>query len=324
MSHVFRSPPGLAPDHGDPSEPSSVSRTCDAVLQPSRAGCKAPSSALSGKATAAEERLIRGKVLLPSPTQPLPCCSPLQKSLLYMHSESVYMHSERERKKNPNPTYIFKHCLMVKKNIWRTALPLTQSPPSPHLDTKPSRKLVQKGPLSSVMGMTLPAGAISLGTVATDRGTGGTQEPWRSGWLGKAILTVGRFLESEGKRAAQQPGDPLLVPMPPTLAHLPQVPSKWGCRRNPASFEPVSSEALPANINTLCFISQHGPGQKATSGPNKKAALPHKETQEQPLLFGFQPLLLGFSFTSGRRRQLQLRGCCWSEGEQDAPAAHGN
>lgn len=213
---------------------------------------------------------------------------------------------------------------MVKNNIWRAALPLTRSPPSPHLNAKPSRKLVQKGPVSSAMGLTLPAGAISSGTA-------GTQEPWRSPWLAKAILTVGRFLESKGKRAAQQQGDPSPVPVPPMLVHLPRAPRKQGRRRNPASFEPVSKDALPANINTLCFTSQHGLGQKATSGPNKKAALPQKETQEQPLLFGFQPLLFGFqlllfgfSFTSGQRRQLQLRACCWSEGEQDAPAVLGD
>lgn len=183
---------------------------------------------------------------------------------------------------------------------------------------KPNRKSVQKGPISSAMGPTLPAGAASLGTLAIDGGTASTKERWRTGWLAKAILTVG-FLESEGKRDAQQP-----MPVPPVLAHLPQAPRKQGCRRNPTSLEPVSNGALAANINVLCFTSQHGPGQKATSGPNKKAALPHKETQEQPLLFGFQPLLLGFSFIGGWRRQLQLRGCCCSEGEQDAPAAHGD
>lgn len=55
----------------------------------------------------------------------------------------------------------------------------------------------------------------------------------------------------------------------------------------------------------------------------KKLPSPTK-TQEQPLLFGFQPLLLGFSFIGGWRRQLQLRGCCCSEGKQDAPGAHGD
>lgn len=158
-----------------------------------------------------------------SPTQPLPGRSPLQRSL-------VYMHSERGRKKF---TYIFKHCLMVKKNIWRAALPLTLSPPSPHLDMKPNRRAVQRGPVSSAMGTSLPAGAISLGTVATDQGTAGTQVPWRSGWLGKAMLTVGKYLESRGKRAAQQQGKPSSVPVPPVLAHLPRAPRKWGCRRNP-------------------------------------------------------------------------------------------
>lgn len=211
---------------------------------------------------------------------------------------------------------------MVKNNIWRAALPLTQSSPSPHLHTKPNRKSVQKGPISSAMGVTLPAGAISSGTEATDQGTAGTQEPWGCEWLTKAILAVGRFLEGEGKRAAQQQSDPHLCLVPPVLVHLPRAPRQQGRRTNPASFQPVSTKVLPANINTLCFTSQHGPGQKATSGPNKKAALPHKETQEQPLLFGFQPLLFGFTFTSGRKRQLQLRGCCWSERERDAPAAH--
>lgn len=107
------------------------------------------------------------------------------------------------------------------------------------------------------------------------------------------------------------------------LAHLPHSPRKRA-QEKPASFEPVSTEVLPANINTLCFTSQHGPGQKATSEPNKKAALPLKETQEQPLLFGFQPLLFGFSFTSGWRRQLQLRGSGWPEGKQNVLAAHGD
>lgn len=222
-----------------------------------------------------EERLLWGQVLLPSP---------------HAHP-SKGLSSQCTQRGGENITYASKHCLMVRSNIWRAALP-PQSAPSPHLETETG----PKGPVRSVMGITLPVGAISLGTA-------GTQEPWRSVRLAKTIPAAG----SKGKRAAHQQGDSLPMPVPPVLAHLPQV---TGCRRNPASFEPVSKEALPANSNTLCFTSQHGPGQKATSGPNRKVALPHKETQEQPLLFGFQPLLLGFSFTNGQRRQLQLRVCC--------------
>lgn len=110
------------------------------------------------------------------------------------------------------------------------------------------------------------------------------------------------------------------MPVAPMLAHLPHSPRK---QERPAPFEPVFTEVPPANINILCFTSQHGPGQKATSEPNKKAALPLKETQEQPLLFGFQPLLFGFFFTSGWR-QLQLRGSGWPEGKQEVLAAHGD
>lgn len=105
------------------------------------------------------------------------------------------------------------------------------------------------------------------------------------------------------------------MPVPLMLAHLPHSPRKWA-QEKPASFQPVSTEVLPANINTLCFAFQHGPGQKATSEPNKKAALPLKETQEEPLVFGF-------SFPSGWRRQLQLRGSGWPEGKQDVLVAHG-
>lgn len=60
------------------------------------------------------------------------------------------------------------------------------------------------------------------------------------------------------------------------LAHLPHSPRKWA-QEKPAPFQPVSTEVLPANINTLCFTFQHGPGQKATSEPNKKAALPLRD-----------------------------------------------
>jgi len=221
MSHVFRRPPGLALDLGDLLEPSSVSQPRDAVLRPSRAGCEAPSLAFSGKKIficRGVAYLGEGPATIPHPAPPLPLTPP-KVSPLYA------LRKGEEKKKI---TYIFKHCLMVKKNIWRAALPLTQSPPSLHLDTKPNRKSVQKGPISAPS-----AGAISLGTAATDQGTAGTKQPWRSGWLAKAVLTVGKFLESKGKRAARQHGDPLPVPVPPVLAHFLRAPRKWGCRRNP-------------------------------------------------------------------------------------------
>lgn len=84
---------------------------------------------------------------------------------------------------------MFKHCLMVKNNIWRTALPFTESSTS----TSPSREQIWKEPISSALGPALPVGATGLGTAATDQGTAGPQEPWRSGWLAKATLTAGRF-----------------------------------------------------------------------------------------------------------------------------------
>lgn len=96
MSHMFPRPPGLALASEDPLEPSPVNWQ--------------PSSALSGKASCA---------------LPLPLTSLLQGSLLHVHSE-------RGREGNHS---VFKHCLMVKNNIWRTALPFTESPPPPHLPT---------------------------------------------------------------------------------------------------------------------------------------------------------------------------------------------
>lgn len=94
------------------------------------------------------------------------------------------------------------------------------------------------------------------------------------GWL-KPCLQLGGSWSLKETGLLRSP--PLLVPVPPVLA--PAGPSPWctqnmGGRRNPTSFKPVPSEALPANINTRCFTSQHGPGQKGTSGPNKKVVPP--------------------------------------------------
>lgn len=75
----------------------------------------------------------------------------------------LHVHSERSGEGNHS---VFKHCLMVKKNIWRTALPFTESSTS----TSPNREQIQKEPLSSALGPALPVGA-------TDQGTAGTQEP---------------------------------------------------------------------------------------------------------------------------------------------------
>lgn len=96
MSHVFQRPPGLARASRDPLEPGSAKGQ--------------PSSALSGKVSFA---------------LPVPLTSLLSGSLLCVHSE----------RNGEGNHCVFKHCLMVKNNIWRTALPFTESPPPPHLPT---------------------------------------------------------------------------------------------------------------------------------------------------------------------------------------------
>lgn len=173
--------------------------------------------------------------------------------------------------------------------------------------------------------MTLPASAIRLGTAATDRGTAGTQEPWRCTWLAKPILTVGRFLDSEGKRTAEQRGDPFAhecashagpsppgpqetgagqTPLPsspfpprlfqPTLTHFALLPSMaWGSKQHldlikrlPSPTKRPKSNLCYLVSNLCCLVSPSAVDGGGSSNPGAAAGLKGSRMLQQPTRTG--------------------------------------
>lgn len=130
---MFRQPPGLALDPGDPAEPSSSSTGC--------------SSWQSSAGRGASTRLRESPAVCPCPAPSLP---------LTPSKGLSSMRAQKERKKKIS--YIFKHCLMVRSNIWSTALPLTHSPPSaasgsPHRPTNLAGRHPEGSTSSSVLAL---------------------------------------------------------------------------------------------------------------------------------------------------------------------------